>query len=141
MHKGLFNLKNLNKNLNDKGMTLVEIMIVLIILGIIAGASITMIQSQLKKAKMKQARIAIGELGKSLDLYYTDCGNYPTTDEGLNALIEAPSSCSEWGPDAYVKKIPKDPWNRDYIYEADNGSYLILSLGSDGREGGSTKGC
>ena len=121
---------------NQKGMTLVEIMIVLVILGIIAGASITMIQSNLKKAKVKQAGISIREISKALDLYYTDCGNYPTTEEGLQALVEATSSCSEWGPDPYVRKIPKDPWNHDFIYEAEGGSFVLISLGSDGREGG-----
>lgn len=121
---------------NNKGMTLLEIMIVLVILGSLIGVLATRVQGQLKKAKMKEARIAISELGKALDMYFTDCNNYPSSEEGLQALVQAPSSCSNWGPEAYQRKINKDPWGRDFIYESNGSTYVLKSLGSDGREGG-----
>ena len=93
---------------NEKGMTLLEIMIVLVILAGLTGVLVTVVQGRLKKANIRQTKIAISELGKSLDLYYTDCHNYPTSEQGLKALLEAPESCPDWGPDPYVKKVPKD---------------------------------
>lgn len=121
---------------NQKGMTLIEIMIVMVILGglitILAGS----VMGNLKKAKIKEAKIQISEYGKSLDMYFTDCNQYPSTEEGLNALVTAPSSCSNWGPDPYQKKISKDPWGGDYIYESTGQNYVLKSLGADHREGG-----
>jgi general secretion pathway protein G len=122
---------------NEKGMTLIEIMIVLVILGglltILAGT----VQSQFKKAKIRQAKIQIAEYGKALDLYYTDCNQYPTTEEGLQALMTAPSTCTNWGPDPYLRKLNPDPWGGQFVYESSgNGAYVLKSLGSDHREGG-----
>ncbi|MGE0526050.1 MAG: type II secretion system major pseudopilin GspG [Bdellovibrionales bacterium] len=123
---------------NDKGMTLLEIMIVLVILGGLIAILATQVQGRLKKARTQQARLQISEYGKALDMYFTDCGNYPSAEDGgLNALIEAPSSCSNWGPDPYVKKLNKDPWGGDFIYEPTGSDYVLRSLGSDRREGGS----
>lgn len=122
---------------NNKGMTLLEIMIVLVILGGLIGILAVSVQSRLKKAKVSQAKIQIAEYGKALDMYYTDCNRYPSTDEGLQALREAPSSCSNWGPDPYLTKLSKDPWGADLIYESEGNAYKLMSLGSDHREGGS----
>lgn len=121
---------------NNKGMTLLEIMIVLVILGGLIAILATQVQGRLKKAKINQAKIQISEYGKALDMYFTDCNSYPTSDEGLQALVQAPSSCSNWGPDPYLKKVNKDPWNKDFIYESTGNNYVLKSLGSDGREGG-----
>ena len=118
---------------NQKGMTLLEIMIVLVILGGLVAILGTQVTKQLAKARVKEARIQIAEVGKSLDMFYTDCGFYP---QDLSALIEAPDDCSNWGPDAYLKKIPKDPWGTEYTYELEGGSYVLSSLGADKREGG-----
>lgn len=123
---------------NQKGMSLVEILITLTIIAIAGTLTVTAVTSRLKSAKIKQAKILISELSKGLDMYYGDCTSYPTTDQGLNALIEDPGAdCPDWGPDPYLKKVPKDSWNKDFIYEEENGSYFLMSLGSDGREGGS----
>lgn len=122
---------------NNKGMTLLEIMIVLVILGGLIAILATQVQGRLKKAKISQAKIQIAEYGKALDMYYTDCSHYPSSEEGLQALIEAPSSCSNWGPDPYLKKLTKDPWGYDMVYESQGNTYVLKSLGSDGREGGS----
>ena len=121
---------------NNKGMTLLEIMIVLVILGGLLAILATKVSGQLRKAKMNQAKILIAEYGKALDLFYTDCNHYPSTEEGLNALVQAPSSCSNWGPEPYRKSVIKDPWGRDLVYESQGNSYLLKSLGADGKEGG-----
>src|SRR4051812_38426368 len=101
---------------NEKGMTLLEIMIVLVILGGLIAILATQVQGRLKTAKIRQAKIQISEIGKALDMYFTDCNQYPSTEEGLQALVQAPSTCSNWGPDPYLKKVQKDPWNGDFIY-------------------------
>lgn len=130
-------LKFLSKRLkNDRGMTLLEIMIVLAILGSLIAILATSVTGRLKAAKINQAKILIGEVSKALDMYYTDCSSYPTTEEGLQALIAKPASCNSWGPEPYLKKINKDPWNGDLIYESHGNTYTIRSLGSDKREGG-----
>ncbi|MGE4132447.1 MAG: type II secretion system major pseudopilin GspG [Bdellovibrionales bacterium] len=121
---------------NEKGMTLIEIMIVLAILGGLITILATQVTGKLKSAKIKQAKIQIAEVGKSLDMYFTDCGSYPTNEEGLAALTAAPSSCSNWGPDPYLKKINKDPWGGEFVYESSGNNYILRSLGSDKREGG-----
>jgi general secretion pathway protein G len=121
---------------NERGMTLVEIMVVLAIIGGLIGVLATQVNKQFKKARVKEARIQISEIGKSLDLYLTDCGSYPTTDQGLQALVEQPSDCKNWGPEAYLKKVPTDPWGSPFVYEAHGNAYTLKSLGDDKREGG-----
>jgi general secretion pathway protein G len=125
---------------SQKGMTLLEIMIVLVILGGLIAVLATGLTKQLDKAKVKEAQIAISELGKALDMYYQDCNAYPTTSEGLQALVQAPPSCTNWGPDPYTKSIKKDPWNTPFVYESDGNTYLLKSLGADKREGGTGNG-
>ena len=134
----LFGIRNLSPRFtgNQKGMTLIEIMIVLAILGGLIAVLVTQVTNRLKTANIRQAKIQMAEYGKSLDLYYTDCNQYPTTEEGLQALVAAPSSCPNWGPDPYVKKINKDPWGGEFTYEFAGNSYVLRSLGSDRREGG-----
>ena len=122
---------------NNKGMTLLEIMIVLVILGGLIVILAGQVTGRLKTAKIRQAKIQIAEYGKALDMYFTDCNGYPSSEEGLQALVAAPPSCSNWGPDPYLKKVSKDPWNGDFIYESAGNSYVLKSLGSDKREGGS----
>jgi general secretion pathway protein G len=121
---------------NERGMTLVEIMVVLAIIGGLIGVLATQVNKQFKKARVKEARIQISEIGKSLDLYLTDCGSYPTTEEGLQALVEQPPDCKNWGPEAYIKKVPTDPWGSPFVYELHGNSYTLKSLGDDKREGG-----
>ena len=122
--------------LNEKGMTLIEIMIVLAILAGLGGIIVNRVTSSLKKARVKNAQILITELGKSLDTYYTDCGKYPSE---LDGLINDLGDCSNWGPEPYLgkkKSVPRDPWENEFIYESDGASYELISLGEDGKEGG-----
>ncbi|MCB0411555.1 MAG: type II secretion system major pseudopilin GspG [Bdellovibrionales bacterium] len=121
---------------NSSGMTLLEIMIVLVILGGLIGVLATQVTSRLGKARVQEAKIQMSEIHKALDMYYTDCGHYPTAEAGLKALVEANSDCSNWGPDPYLKKTPKDPWGSEFIYEMQDGRPFIMSYGADQREQG-----
>ncbi len=121
---------------NQKGMTLIEIMVVLAILGGLATVLIGQVRNRLGGANIRQAKIQISEYVKNLDMYYTDCGSYPTTEEGLEALVQAPASCTSWGPQPYIKKVNKDPWKNDLIYESNGASFTLKSLGADRMEGG-----
>ncbi|MDQ6621750.1 MAG: type II secretion system major pseudopilin GspG [Pseudomonadota bacterium] len=121
------------------GMTLIEILVVLTLIGIITGIVAGNFIGKGEKAKADAARIEIGQVSQALDLYKLEIGRYPTTQEGLQALIQAPTGVANWnGP--YWKKstVPKDPWGNDYRYvsPATNAPYEIVSLGADGKEGG-----
>lgn len=121
------------------GMTLIEILVVLVLIGLVLGIVGGNYLGRGEKAKADAAKIEIGQIGQTLDLYKLETGRYPTTQEGLQALVQAPSGVSNWnGP--YWKKstLPKDPWGNEYMYASpgQNAPYDIMSYGSDGREGG-----
>lgn len=121
------------------GITLIELLVVLVILGLIASIAGPMVLSRMGEAKSQTAKIQIEEFGQSLDLFKISVGRYPTTAEGLNALVQAPGGVTNWtGP--YQKKsiVPKDPWGHEYKYVSpgQHGPYDIVSYGADGREGG-----
>jgi general secretion pathway protein G len=124
----------------QSGMTLIEILVVLVLIGIVLGIVGGNFIGRGEKAKSDAARIEIGQIGQALDLYKLEVGRYPTTQEGLQALIQAPSGASNWnGP--YWKKstLPKDPWGNEYKYASpaqSGGPYEIMSYGADGKEGG-----
>lgn len=123
---------------NQKGMTLIEIMIVLVIVGGMAAILGSQIFSRFKTAKVRQAKLQMSEVTKALDVFYADCNSYPDSSQGLNALVTAPANCKNWGPEPYVKpSLLKDPWGSDFIYENEGSSYTIRSLGGDKKEGGS----
>ena len=128
---------------NNRGFSLVEIMIVFVLIGIIATFMGNRLFGGLDKAKVKNAKAMIQRLADALEMYNTDCSSYPTSEQGLKALISEPQGeppCEAWGPDSYLKKIPKDPWGRDYIYESDGIEFNITSFGKDKRQGGSKFG-
>ena len=121
------------------GMTLIEILVVLVLIGIVLGVVGGNFIGRGEKAKADAAKIEIGQIGQALDLYKLEIGRYPSSQEGLQALVTAPPGVGNWnGP--YWKKasIPKDPWGNEYKYVApgQHGSYDILSYGADGKEGG-----
>lgn len=122
---------------SQRGMTLIEIMIVLVLVGGLIAVLSGNVFSNLFKGQRKQAEIQIKEVSKALDLFYTDCSFYPSTEQGLRALVENNSDCKSWGPDPYLKKEPVDPWNNSLVYESDGSTYVIKSYGKDRREGGS----
>lgn len=119
---------------NRKGMTLVEIMIVLAIIGGIMAILLPKLTGQIDKAKTKDARIQMSQIVQALSMYYTDCGKYPTA---LDGLVTQDANCHNWGPEPYLKKAPKDPWGHDFVYELSASEYNLKCLGKDGKEGGS----
>jgi general secretion pathway protein G len=124
----------------EAGMTLIEILVVLVLIGIVLGIVGGNFIGRGEKAKSDAAKIEIGQIGQALDLYKLEVGRYPTTQEGLQALVSAPSGTSNWnGPYWKKSSIPKDPWGNDYKYTSPasgGGPYDILSYGADGKEGG-----
>ncbi len=123
-----------NRMRSQKGMTLIEIMIVLIIVGGLMAILGQNVIGRLFQANRKQAEIQIKEIGKQLDMFYADCGFYPET---LGALVDKAGDCANWGPEPYLKKLPKDPWGSEFIYTRKSRSdYALQSLGADGNEGG-----
>ncbi len=122
-----------------RGMTLIEILVVLVLIGVVMGIVGGNFIQRGEKAKRDAARIEIGQIGQTLDLFKLEVGRYPTSQEGLQALIAQPSGVNNWnGP--YWKKstVPKDPWGNDYLYAfpGQHGAYDIVSYGADGKEGG-----
>ena len=123
----------------SQGFTLIELLVVLAILGLLAGLEGPQLIKHLGESKSKAARLQIEELASSLDMYRLDVGRYPSTDEGLNSLIEAPGTAKVWnGPYLRKKKTPLDPWNNPYHYTApgQHGKFDLWSLGADNGEGG-----
>lgn len=132
---------------NQKGFTLIEIMVVVIILAMLAGLVLPRIIGQEEKARIETAKIQIRSLESALDGYKLDNGFYPATDQGLDALIKKPESGripNKWREGGYLKpaRIPKDPWGFDYHYYSpgnENREYEIISYGPDGEPGGEGK--
>jgi general secretion pathway protein G len=123
-----------------RGFTLIELLVVLAILGLMAGIVGPQVIQYLGESKSKTARLQIEEFSSALDLFLLDVGRYPSADEGLRALVEAPAGAGRWhGP--YLKKnfVPTDPWGNRYYYRVpgEHGAYDLYSLGADGRTGGS----
>lgn len=121
------------------GFTLLELLVVLAILGLIAGLIGPQVMKHLGGAKTKTARLQIEELSVALDMYSLETGSYPSSQEGLAALIERPRELPGWnGPYLKKKRVPQDPWNRDYLYRSpgQHGDYDLYSYGADGKQGG-----
>jgi general secretion pathway protein G len=133
-------IKNKKNNLKrQRGFTLIELMVVMIILGLLAALVVPKMFGRIGQAKQKAAYAQIELFGTALDSFYLDVGRYPTTSEGLQALITRPPGVEGWnGP--YLKKseIPLDPWNNPYHYESPgkHGDYDLYSYGADNAEGG-----
>lgn len=122
------------------GFTLVELLVVLVILALIMGLVGPRVLSYLSEARTKSARLQIESLRSALDLYYVDAGRYPSSQEGLEALVKRPASLGKWnGPYLQQDKVPLDPWGNAFEYRFLGGTrpFEIVSLGSDGRKGGS----
>lgn len=121
------------------GFTLLELLVVLVIIGLLAGYVGPKFFNQIGKSEVKAARAQIDGLQKALDHYRLDTGHYPASEQGLAALQQAPSGEEHWQGPYLSKQVPKDPWHRDYVYRCpgQHGDYDLYSLGKDGREGGS----
>ena len=121
------------------GFTLIELLVVLVILAILGGLVGPQLMKHVGESKTKVARLQIEDLGAGLDMFTLEVGRYPTTEEGLIALVEQPSGMETWnGPYLKKKKVPKDPWGREYQYRApgQEGPYDLFTWGADNSEGG-----
>ena len=123
------------------GLTLIEIMVVVVIMGMIAGLVTTVVVDRLQAAKVETAKAQIRQFMNALDLFYLDNSFYPTSEQGLDALVTKPATGrtpTKWPEDGYLPSIPKDPWGNDYVFISPGSSakYEILCLGRDGQEGG-----
>lgn len=121
-----------------RGFTLLELLVVLVIIGLLAGYVGPRFFAQIGKSEVKTAMAQIDALGKALDQYRLDTGHYPSTEQGLGALWVKPSDEPRWWGPYLRKNVPKDPWGREYQYKSpgEHGDYDLFSLGKDGREGG-----
>jgi general secretion pathway protein G len=124
----------------EQGFTLVEMLVVITIIGLIMGLIGPRVLSYLSESKVKAAKIQMQSFSSALDLFNLDAGRYPSTAEGLAALVRRTPGTAAWnGPYLKGGNVPNDPWNHPYIYRApgEHGAYDIMSYGSDGQEGGS----
>lgn len=130
------------KRSSEAGFTLIELMIVIVILGVLAGLVVPQLMDEPQKARVVKARMQMEGLSTALKKYYIDNGFYPSTEQGLQALVRKPGSGripKQYPTGAYMPKIPADPWGGAYIYVSPgrHGAFDLVSYGADGAEGGS----
>ncbi|MDH4060834.1 MAG: type II secretion system major pseudopilin GspG [Aquincola sp.] len=121
-----------------RGFTLLELLVVIVIIGLLAGLVAPRYFDQVGKSNTKIARAQIDALEKALDQYRLDIGSYPTTEQGLAALNAKPPNLEKWAGPYLKKAVPPDPWGNRYVYKApgDHGDYDLYSNGLDGQPGG-----
>jgi general secretion pathway protein G len=123
----------------QKGFTLIELLVVLAIVGLLAGLVGPQVMKHFGESKTKAAKLQIEEFMTALDMFRLDVGRYPSSEEGLLALVEQPEEIAYWnGPYLRKKKLPQDPWNTPYNYlsPGEHGAFDIFSYGADHTEGG-----
>ena len=123
----------------NQGFTLIEIMVVVVILGILGALIVPNIIGRPDEARVAAAQLNIQQIGNALEYYRLDNGFYPSTDQGLDALVTEPSGFPEpnkWNPDGYLKSVPEDPWGEPYLYYNEDRSIDVYSFGADRQEGG-----
>jgi general secretion pathway protein G len=139
--------QQMRKRINDpRGFTLIELMVVIVILGILAGLIVPRIMGRPEEAKQLKAALQIESLETALKLYKLDSGSYPETEQGLEALVNMPETGNipkKWREGGYLEKgrVPKDPWGNAFVYLSPgiHGDYDIISYGADGVPGGEDK--
>jgi len=132
--------------MNNKGFTLIELMVVIVILGVLAGLVVPKIMNYPDEAKQTQAKLQMQSIETALKAYKLDNGSYPSTEQGLQALVEPPSTgilAKKWREGGYLEKgkVPKDPWGNDFIYlsPGQHGDFDIVCYGADGTPEGDGK--
>ena len=129
-------------SVREAGFTLIEILVVVFIIGLLATIVSVNVIGQTDTARVTKAKADLKELEQGLHLYKLDNGIYPTTDQGLRALVAKPTSGPQprkYNPDGYVQKIPEDPWGNGYVYLSDGQNFVLQCLGADGEKGGEGK--
>lgn len=126
---------------SQQGMSLIEILIALTLLALAGTFVGGRVFENLQEGKVQTAKIQIKSISDRLKEFRRDCNTLPTTDQGLDALIEKPTGgreCKRYAPGGYIDggKIPLDPWDAEYLYESDGRSFTIISFGADNAEGG-----
>jgi len=124
----------------ELGFTLVEMLVVITIMGLIMGLIGPRVLNYLNESKVKAAKIQLQSFSSALDLFYLDAGRFPSSSEGLTALVQRTPGVAAWnGPYLKGSTVPNDPWSHPYVYRSpgEHGPYDIMSYGSDGQEGGS----
>lgn len=134
-------IQQINKRNTSRGFTLIEIMVVMVILGLLVAIVAPNIMGRSDQAKVTIAETQLKNIQSALDLYRLDNSHYPSTQQGLEALVSKPSGSPEpknWNPDGYLKSVPEDPWSSEfqYVSPGTEGPYDLYSYGSDGQEGG-----
>jgi general secretion pathway protein G len=124
----------------EDGFTLVELMVVIVIIGLLAAIVVINVFPSGDKARITRAKADISTIEQALELYKLSNGSYPSTSDGLNALVNAPAGAdaSKYQKGGYLKKIPLDPWNHPYLYASpgQHGEADVWTLGADNKEGG-----
>jgi general secretion pathway protein G len=126
----------------SRGFTLIEIMVVVFILGLLVTLVAPRVMGRTDEAKRTKAAADLRAVQQALNLYRLDNGGYPTTDQGLQALVAKPQSGTipvRWNPEGYLEKVQADPWGHPYMYLSNGERYTLKSLGADGEEGGEGK--
>jgi len=129
-------------NRRQAGFTLIEIMVVVVILGILAALVVPQVMSRPDQAKVTAAQNDIRAIGAALDMYKLDNHSYPSTQQGIEALVSRPGGNPQprnWNKEGYLKRLPADPWGNPYQFLAPGtkGPYDLFSFGADGKPGGS----
>lgn len=121
-----------------RGFTLLELLVVMVIIGLLAGYVGPKLFAQIGKSEAKVTRAQIDALQKALDQYRIDIGRYPSSEQGLAALVQRPADEPRWTGPYLAKAVPADPWGRPYLYTSpgSHGDYDLQSLGKDGQPGG-----
>ena len=125
-----------------RGFTLLEMMVVLFILTLVATVVAPKILGRTDEARRTKAIADMKGIEQALNLYSMDCGGYPTTEQGLEALVHKPDRPPvprAWNPDGYLQRLPSDPWGHPYVYVENGSRFVLRSLGADGVEGGEGK--
>ena len=123
---------------SERGFTLLELLVVMVIIGLLASYVGPKYFSQIGKSEVKAARAQIDSLGKAVDQFRLDTGHFPTAEEGLTALVTRPPNETKWDGPYLTKGVPVDPWGNAYIYKipGTHGDYDLISYGKDGQPGG-----
>jgi len=130
--------RTFRKQKNIQGFTLIEVMVVIIIVGLLSALVAPKFFGKIDQARVKTTKTQIELLGAALDDFRLDNSRYPTTEEGLNALRQAPEGLNNWYGPYLPKDVPLDAWGKKYLYKSpgDHGDYDLFSYGKDGQEGG-----